>query len=451
MNFTLDHVVIGVRDLEAATDHYAALFGRTPSWRGEHPTYGTRNTLFRIENTYVELLSMAKDAKSSQVAGELPRFLERGEGVYALALGSADIAADVRELRNRGIPAQQPVEGHGIDQISGARRDWKNAMVPVKSTNGARIFFIEHVSPPDALPEAAVAVTGQTYVRRMDHAVVLSPDMESAKRLWSGVLDARLALDRTFPERNTRILFFRLGDITIEMSGGATQTEEGLGKPDRLWGLAWGVGSVEETVLRLRAQGIDVSDPRRGIKPGTKVATVKGVHTHGVATLLIEHTEESFQPASRRPQGAAFDNDPGRRAFALKALDHVSLAVDDGEAAARTWRDTLGLSESEAFQTTGAHMRLSKIPAGNAFMELVQPLKSEGRVATHIASRGPGMFGVALEVDDVDRAVADLRAKGVTVSDSEYGAWPGTRTARIDPSSANGVNVVLVQRLPEIL
>jgi hypothetical protein len=37
------------------------------------------------------------------------------------------------------------------------------------------------------------------------------------------------------------------------------------------------------------------------------------------------------------------------------------------------------------------------------------------------------------------------------VSDSEYGAWPGTRTARIDPSSANGVNVVLVQRLPEIL
>ena len=28
-------------------------------------------------------------------------------------------------------------------------------MVPLKATNGARVFFIEHKSPPDALPVAA--------------------------------------------------------------------------------------------------------------------------------------------------------------------------------------------------------------------------------------------------------------------------------------------------------
>ena len=40
----------------AAMDLYGRLLGRRPSWRGEHPGYGTANTLFRLDNTYLELL-----------------------------------------------------------------------------------------------------------------------------------------------------------------------------------------------------------------------------------------------------------------------------------------------------------------------------------------------------------------------------------------------------------
>ena len=58
-DFTLDHVVIAVHNLDAATMDYTALLGRAPSWHGSHPTYGTKNTLFRIDNTYVELLAPA--------------------------------------------------------------------------------------------------------------------------------------------------------------------------------------------------------------------------------------------------------------------------------------------------------------------------------------------------------------------------------------------------------
>ena len=42
------------------------------------------------------------------------------------------------------------------------------------------------------------------------------------------------------------------------------------------------------------------------------------------------------------------------------------------------------------------------------------------------------MYSIADQVDDIDAAVRDLRAKGVLVSDAEYGAWPGTRVARIN-------------------
>jgi hypothetical protein len=57
------------------------------------------------------------------------------------------------------------------------------------------------------------------------------------------------------------------------------------------------------------------------------------------------------------------------------------------------------------------------------------------------------MFSISVEVDDVAAAVRDLRAKGVTVSEPEAGPWPGTRIARINKGSANGVSIQLLQRV----
>jgi len=452
-DLTLDHVVIAVRDLDTATDDYAALLGRRPSWRGEHPAYGTRNTLFRIDNTYVELLALGAGAGDQSWAGSLANFLDnQGEGVYALALGTGDVDATVREARARGLEVIDPADGDGVDLDTAARRAWRNAQVPLRASNGARIFFIGHRSPPDSLPVARVAVQGGASVKRLDHAVVLSADMEASRRLWADVLGVRLALDRTFPERNARILFFRLADITVEISGGAVQAKEGVGKPDRVWGLAWGVDDLQATCDRLNAAGIETSGPRPGIKPGTLVATAKGPAMHGVATLLIEHTPESFRPASRLPRGAAFDSPltasgaTERRAFTARALDHVVISAEDLEATARRWSSTLGLPAGEAVQPEGARFRLATLPAGNAFIELVQPLAEDHRIARRMAERGPGMYSLALEVDDLDAAVRDLRAKGVPVSEPEPGIWPGTRVARVNKSATNGVSLQLIQR-----
>ena len=452
-DFVLDHVVIAVRDLDAATEDYTAIFGRQPSWRGAHPQYGTANTLYRIDNTYIELLALADGGKrkDGRWAGELSRFLERGEGVYALALGTDDVNRAVREIRDNGFEVQDPADGSGVDALSGTQRFWRNAMAPVRSSNGIRVFFIEHKSPPDMLPVATVSAAPGSFVKRMDHAVVLSADMEAAKHVWGGQLGVRLALDRTFPDRSTRILFFRLGEITLEFSGGSIQTEEGMGKPDRLFGLAWGVDDMDAMCTRLRETGIEVSEPRKGIKPGTRVATVKGERTHGVATLLIEHSPESFTPEARLPQAGAFDNSPQRRAFNVTALDSVTCSVNNSVDASSTWTRTLDMHASETIEPVGQPVRLTKIPAGNAFVELAEALAPEHRVAQTIAERGAGMYGVSLTVDNLDAAVADLRAKGVMVSDAEYGAWPGTRVARINKAAANGVQITLVQKLPDLL
>ena len=455
LNLTLDHVVIAVRELEAATRDYEMLFGRTASWRGEHPKYGTKNTLFRIENTYVELLATGDaKAKDKRWREQLSRHLDdRGEGVYALAIGTDDVKMTARRMRDNGLDVADPQDGNGVDLISAARRSWRNALVDTKTTNGARIFFIEHISPADALPVAAITAGKDAVVRRMDHAVVLSADMEAARRVWDDQIGARLALDRTFPDRNTRILFFRLGDITIEISGGASQSREGEGKPDRIWGLAWGVDSIEATCARLNDAGIETSGPRPGIKPGTIIATVKGPQAHGVATLLIEHTAESFRPESREPHGMAYDNAPATadtpqsRAFHAVALDHVVFATADLDATAAKWDGALGLpvTETATIDARGARpgFRMAKLPAGNAFVELIAPLESP---TSNTQPPAQGMFSMSIEVDDIDAAVRDLRAKGVLVSDPAPGAWPGTRTAQVNKQAASGVPLQLLQR-----
>ncbi|MHB8514222.1 MAG: VOC family protein, partial [Dehalococcoidia bacterium] len=154
----LDHLVIAVRDLDAATADYRALLGREPSWRGSHLSYGTRNTLFRIDNTYVELLALGGGKRDARWAGELARFLDdHGEGLYAVALGVDDVEVTTREMRRRGLDVLDPADGSGTDEATGARRAWRNAQVRVTSTHGVRVFFIQHYSPAEALPPAPIA------------------------------------------------------------------------------------------------------------------------------------------------------------------------------------------------------------------------------------------------------------------------------------------------------
>ncbi len=113
----------------------------------------------------------------------------------------------------------------------------------------------------------------------------MSPDLESSHRLYGEVLGLRLALDRTFAARDTRILFFRVGGVTLEVAGSLKQAAR-ADDSDRLWGLAYRVRDLEAEHARLLAAGFDVSEIRQGAKRGTRVCSVRR-ETHGVATLLI--------------------------------------------------------------------------------------------------------------------------------------------------------------------
>ena len=281
---TLDHVIVAVRDLDAATATYSGLLGREPSWRGAHPGMGTGNTLFRVANTYLELLAPVEDGSTAALLRA--RLDADGEGLIGMAFGTDDADACVRELRAHGLSPTDPIPGVGRDQVTDAERAWKSVILPTSDSRGPLVFAIEHLSEADALPLVAPNVAREAAFAALDHVVVRTGDAEATRAFYAEKLGLRLALDRTFENRGVRLMFFRVGGVTVEVASRLEPAPD-TAAPDRLWGLAWQVPDADAARARLGDAGVAVSAVRAGHKAGTRVFTVEG-ETHGVATLVIE-------------------------------------------------------------------------------------------------------------------------------------------------------------------
>jgi catechol 2,3-dioxygenase-like lactoylglutathione lyase family enzyme len=278
-----DHVVIAVRDLEDATRRYTSLLGRAPSWRGNHLDAETANTLFRLANCYLELL--APTGTDGPVAAALDR---TGEGILALSFATDDADAFALEARARGLDAADPAAGEGRLDGSDAVRKWRTVMLHPKSTRGLTLFAIEHLSPDDALPVAEPTSSPENCIAALDHVVVSTRDIESTGALYRDALGLRLALDRSFEARGLRMMFFRIGGVTVEVVGSLDNPPDPSAR-DRFGGLAFQVPDASAAQRRLALADFDVSEVRPGHKPGTSVFSVRG-GTCGVPTLVIEPT-----------------------------------------------------------------------------------------------------------------------------------------------------------------
>lgn len=113
MNRGIDHLVLGVQDLDAARDAYAR-FGFTTTPRAVHP-FGTGNSLVQLQGNFLELLTIVDERNFS--APEPNRFefgrfnkefLENGEGMSMLVFEGHDAAADCADFSANGLNTYEP-------------------------------------------------------------------------------------------------------------------------------------------------------------------------------------------------------------------------------------------------------------------------------------------------------------------------------------------------------
>jgi len=278
----LDHIVIAVRDLGAAVRAYETVLGRAPSWRAEAQGGGAEVAAFGLANVAVELLAPSGEGA---MAERLRAVLHaEGEGLASLAFAVDDVEWAHRRLARLGLEPEPVTAAESADRMSGARRRWRRTRASTAATHGVRIFLIQQGAPPPA-PVAA----GPAAVTGLDHVVIRTPDPERAAALYGARLGLDMRLDRSNPQWGSRLMFFRCGDLIVEI---AHDLAAGVSSgPDRLWGVSWRVPDAAAARDRLHAAGLDVSEVRPGRKPGTRVFTVRD-GTCGVPTLILEPDDD---------------------------------------------------------------------------------------------------------------------------------------------------------------
>jgi len=250
-------VVVNVTEFDAAVRDYTILLGRAPTAVTEDADPDLCSARFILANAELELRGLAPaPATAVGIAGI--RFNCRATPGARLRPGW---------LEGPTIPIELVSEADRAGGSTGSSAPF----APPRVTSGSVASEIE----PDA------------QVVGLDHVVIVSPQAERTRRYFAEELGIRLALDRSFPERGLRLLFFRLGGVTLEVASSLDAPPARSGR-DAFQGLAWKVARIEAIQARLRDAGFEVSEIRRGHKAGTRVATVRGP-VHGVPTLLIEH------------------------------------------------------------------------------------------------------------------------------------------------------------------
>lgn len=131
----------------------------------------------------------------------------------------------------------------------------------------------------------------------------------------------------------------------------------------------------------------------------------------------------------------------------IKKIDHIGIAVKSIEEASKFYKDVLGLEITGVEVVEEQKVKTAFISVGDSEIELLESTSDDGPIAKFIEKRGEGIQHIALQVDNIEKTLEELKQMGVNFIDElpRYGAG-GAKIAFIHPKSANGVLLELCQR-----
>ena len=127
-------------------------------------------------------------------------------------------------------------------------------------------------------------------------------------------------------------------------------------------------------------------------------------------------------------------------------IDHIGIATRGIQDAMSFYRDALGLDVIETEEVAEQKVRVAMLPIGESRIELLEATSEDSPISRFLEKRGPGIHHIAVRVDDIHVALANLKQKGARLIDEEprKGAG-GCLVAFVHPSSTGGVLLELVQ------
>lgn len=125
-------------------------------------------------------------------------------------------------------------------------------------------------------------------------------------------------------------------------------------------------------------------------------------------------------------------------------IDHLGIAVPSLDQA-RAAFEALGFAVEGQHDVPTEKVRAAFLAVGESHLELLEPTDAGSTLAKFLETR-KGLHHVCVQVDDIEAALRELRARGVQLLDQQprVGAG-GCRVAFVHPRSAAGVLLELKQ------
>ena len=130
----------------------------------------------------------------------------------------------------------------------------------------------------------------------------------------------------------------------------------------------------------------------------------------------------------------------------VKRVEHVAIAVRNLAHVMQIFQEKLGLTLEYEEDFPQYQTKIAMYPVGQTYLELLQATADESDTAKWIVEKGEGLYHICLEVEDIERALAELRAKGVGLLDERPRVGHGgSLIAFLDPRSTANVLIELAQ------
>jgi len=128
------------------------------------------------------------------------------------------------------------------------------------------------------------------------------------------------------------------------------------------------------------------------------------------------------------------------------SIDHIGIAVESLEEALKFYVGTLGLIADAVEEKPQYGLRLVRLRIADTVLELIEADDWERTTQRYLERKGPGVYHVGLEVDDVDAVVAELLERRVRLIDEVPRAGDGMRVSFLHPQATGGLLIELVTK-----
>ena len=131
----------------------------------------------------------------------------------------------------------------------------------------------------------------------------------------------------------------------------------------------------------------------------------------------------------------------------LNKVDHIGIAVKDIKKVSEFYKDVFDCQTSEEIEVPERKLKIACTEISGVKLEFLMPTDKESTVAKFTEKRGEGIHHICFEVDDIEKAVSELKSKGVELADEKPRLGvEGKKIIFLQPKSAHGVLIELKER-----